>query len=67
MLVFELLGLIGLWVAWVSGSSGEQRGRVVKTDRGAAGGQWRVRDRAHVIGRGGMAHVIMVGQPRRRK
>lgn len=32
MLVIELLELVGLWVAWVSGSSGEERGRILETD-----------------------------------
>jgi len=48
-------------VAWVSGSSGEERGRVLETDRGAAGGQRRGRGQAHAVGRERMTHVIVVG------
>jgi hypothetical protein len=53
--------VIGLWVAWVSGGSGEERGRILETDRGAAGGQRRVRGQARAIGRERMTHVIVVG------
>lgn len=60
MLMVEL-ELIGLSVAWVSGSSGVERSRVQKADRGAAGGQRRVRGQAHAVGRERMTHVIVVG------